>query len=252
VESGKRYALALVSGGAHKVGTTAGTAYTQGLLMYSQDGAYFQEAADRDLMLRLNFARFDSPRAVAQLSPLQLAGGMHDLDLLFEGFRPPGCQLFFEVQVGGVWYPVTAGTASPFTGNPALVPLRAVFLGTLDLMPTLGLTDSVARVRRMAAAFLHWSTARTLGSNSTSVKVRVLVEGWDAAKHSLTLNIKVGGTTYDVVSTKTQIVDAALGVRWVEGSFTPTSTNTYTIKISGTTTDAQVPFHVAERYDLAL
>lgn len=252
VESGRRYALVLITGGAHKVGITNGTAYTQGLLMYSQDGAYFNEAADTDLMLRLNFARFSVPRAVASLNPLQLTGGIHDFDVLFDGYTPAGCQLYFEVQVGGVWYPITSGQNSPFSGSPALVPLRVVFLGTLDLMPAIRLTDSVATVTRWAAAFLHWSTARSLGSNTTSVKVRVLVEGWDVAKHTLTINIKVGGTTYNATATITEIVDADAGVRWIESSFAPASTNTYVIKLTGTTTDAQDVFHVAERYDLAL
>ncbi|MDM7462847.1 MAG: hypothetical protein P3W95_004260, partial [Tepidimonas taiwanensis] len=40
VESGKRYAIVLASGAAHRVGFTNGTEYTQGLLMYAQDGAY--------------------------------------------------------------------------------------------------------------------------------------------------------------------------------------------------------------------
>lgn len=251
VEAGQRYALALVSGGAHKIGIAAGTAYTQGLLMYSQDGAYFSEASEMDLMLRLNFARFDTTRAVAQLSPLQLVGGIHDLDILFEGYSPPGCQFFFEVQLGGVWYPIVAGQPAPFSSAPALVPLRMVFLGTLDLMPSFRLTDSVATVSRGATSFLHWSTERTVGSNTTSVKVRVLVEGWIPAKHALTINIKAGGTTYDATETVTEIVDDDAGARWLEASFTPSSTSSYVIKLTGTTTDALDVFHVAERYDLA-
>ncbi len=252
VESGKRYALALVTGGAHKVGITAGTSYTQGLLMYSHDGAYFSDANDTDLMLRLNFARFAAPRAVAQMESLQLTGGIHDVDLLFEGYTPAGCQLYFEYQVGGVWYPMVAGSPPQFGTAPALVPLRAVFVGTLDLMPSLRLTDSVATVKRFGTAFEHWSTARTLGSGSTDIRVRVLVENWDAGHHALTIKIKSAEVEETADSTVVQVVDADAGVRWVEARFSPISTQSYTIKLAGSTTDAFNAFHIAERYDLAL
>ena len=90
VESGRRYAIVLVSGAAHRIGFTRGTEYTQGLLMYAQDGQFFTEQADRDLMLRLNFARFTNPRTIIQMQPLQLAGGIADIDLLYDGVTPPG------------------------------------------------------------------------------------------------------------------------------------------------------------------
>lgn len=253
IRAGKRYALAILSGGAHRVGTTLGTEYTQGLLMYSQDSAYFQEASDRDLMLRLNFAQFRTPRAIVSLQPLQLAGGIHALDLIFDGYTPVGAGLYFEYQVGGVWYPVQGGAAYGLASAPALIPLRMVLLGTLDLMPALVLPTSVAKVQRWGTAFQHWSTTRTLSTASTSIKVRALLEGFNPAKHTFAAKLEVGGSVVNATSTVTTLVDEATGARWVDSNFTlGTATTAYKVRLDGTTTDAQDGFHVAERYDLAL
>lgn len=251
VTAGERYAVVLVTGSAHRVGTTAGTEYTQGQLLYAQDGAYFQAAGETDLMLRLNFAKFRSPRASVQLQPLQLAGGIADLDLLFEGFRPAGCDFHFEYQVGGVWTPMSGDDAYGLGSLPALLPLRAVFTGTTDLMPGIRMTDSRAIVQRFAAAFVHISTTRTLGSASNSIRVRCLLEYFNPTVHTFAIKLIVGGSTITATSTLTEIVDDS--ARWFEARFTLGSTTTsYVIRLEGATSDATVGFHVAERYDLAL
>jgi len=249
VEAGRRYALVLMSGGAHRVGYSRGSDYTQGLLMYSQDGAYFSDADDRDLMMRLNFAKFSTSRAVVQLAPLQLAGGIHDLDLLFEGFVPQGCELAFEYQVAGVWVPVNGRAAAQL--GAALLPLRTVFLGTLDMMPGMLPAGSVATVRRFGAAFAHWSTARTLAETSQDIRVRVLVEYFDEAVHTLAVKLHHGASTIDPVSTTLR--DVTPGARWIEARFTPAAPiAAYQIGLTGGTADSARAFHVAERYDLAL
>lgn len=249
LEAGKRYAVVLISGGAHRVGFTQGTEFTQGLLLYSQDGAYFNEAEDRDLMLRVNFARFRSPRAVIGLDPLQLAGGIHDLDLLFEGFVPQGTELRYEYQVAGQWIRIDGVQPSQLGG--ALLPLRAVCVGTTDLMPGICLTDSQARVRRFGAAFVHWSTERVLASPSDTVRVRCLLEYYDAGLHTLDIDLDVGGSI--VAPTETKVREVAEGDFWIEARFTlGAPTSAYTIRLTGGTTDATAAFHVAERYDLAL
>lgn len=251
--AGRRYALVLVTGGAHRVGTVDGTQYTQGTLFYAQDGAYFSAAAGKDLMLRLNFARFASPRATLALTPLQLAGGIHDLDLLWEGYSPPGCEIHLEYQLAGVWYRAGASGAVALADSATLLPLRLVFVGTTDLMPGLTLDDSLYTVRRFGTSFTHVSTELTLGSASDDIRVRALVEGFDAAEHACTVKIITGAGTVDPDETLTTIVDAARGMRWLEARFTPDpAVSAYRVKLAGTTSDAQLGFHVAERYALAL
>ncbi|WP_114649102.1 hypothetical protein [Pseudothauera hydrothermalis] len=251
VESGRRYALVLVSGGAHRVGYTGGTEYTQGVLMYRQDGQFFVEAAERDLMLRLNFCRFASPRAVVQLQPLQLSGGIADIDMLFDGVTPDGCDLAFEYQVGGQWRPIIDGTEAGLASLPAMVPLRAVFVGTTDLMPVFRLTGSQVRVARVGTNFTHVSTARTLATGSTDIRVRLLLEDFDPAHHTVGCRLLLDGGPLDPASSRDEIVDGRS--RWREYRFTPATAQTgYRIEITGATDDWRRAWHVAERYDLAL
>lgn len=251
VESGKRYAIVLASGAGHRVGFTQGTEYTQGLLMYAQDGAYFTAAAERDLMLRLNFARFASPRAVVQMQPLQLAGGIQELDMLYESAVPAGCRLVWEYQTGGLWRPVTVDNAPQF-GGAALVPLRAVFIGTSDLMPAVRPGTAQVTVRRRGTAFTHVSTPRTLSTASSNIRVRLLLEDFSpTAGHTVNCSLIIGANTVNAASTRDEIVDGRS--RWREFRFTlGTPTTSYRIRIDGTGVTGQYPWHVAERYDLAL
>ena len=251
VESGKRYALVLVSGAGHRVGFTEGTEYTQGVLMYAQDGAYFTQAAERDLMLRLNFARFASPRAVVQMQPLQLAGGIQELDMLYEAAVPGGCRLVWEYQTGGLWRPVTADTPPQF-GGAALVPLRAVFIGTQDLMPAVRPGSAQVTVRRRGTAFVHISADRVLGTPSKNIRVRLLLEDFKAAEgHTVDCKLLVGGAPVVATSFRDELVDGRSfwrEFRWTLGA----NTGSYRIRIDGAGVTGAHPWHVAERYDLAL
>lgn len=251
VEAGKRYAIVLASGAAHRVGFTNGTEYTQGLLMYAQDGAYFTAAAERDLMLRLSFARFASPRAVVQMQPLQLAGGIQELDMLYDSATPAGCSLVWEYQTGGLWRPVTVNNPPQF-GGAALVPLRAVFIGTSDLMPAIRPGTAQVSVRRRGTAFTHVSTPRTLATASSDIRVRLLLEDFDpSANHTVSCQLIIGANTINPSSTRDEIVDGRS--RWREFRFTlGTPATSYRIRIDGAGVTATAPWHVAERYDLAL
>jgi hypothetical protein len=252
VESGKRYAIILSTGAPHRVGYTNGSEYTQGILMYRQDGQWLSEgSADRDLMLRLNFARFASPRSVIGLQPLQLAGGIADIDMLFDGVTPDGCELVFEYQDnGGLWRPIR-DTREVNLGGLALLPLRAVFVGTLDLMPAFRLTNSQVRVARMGTTFTHVSTARTLSTASADIRVRLLLEDFNPSSgHAVNCQLIIGGSTVSAASTRDEIVDGRS--RWREYRFTPAATSSYRIQITGSGVTAAAPWHVAERYDLAL
>ncbi len=251
VESGKRYAVILVSGAAHRVGYTEGTEYTQGILMYAQDGAYFSAAAERDLMLRLNFASFTTPRAVVQMQPLQLAGGISEIDMLYDSATPAGCKLVWEYQTGGLWRPISVDNPPQF-GGAALLPLRAVFIGTTDLMPAIRPATSQVIARRRGTAFVHVSTARTLAIASSNIRVRLLLEDFDAAAgHTVDCQLIIDGTPLAAERSIDEIVDSRS--LWREFRFTPaTAATAYAIRIEGSGITAANPWHVAERYDLAL
>lgn len=250
VESGRRYAIVLITGAAHRVGYTEGTEYTQGTLQYSQDGQYFIEDADRDLMLRLNFARFESPRATVLLEPLQLLGGIHDIDLLSEAYAPDGTELSFEYQVGGQWLPMSGALPSQL-GASALLPIRAVFVGTLDAMPGVRFSTSQAKVTRYAGALVHVSTERALASASDDIRVRILPEAWDDALHAVQVRLLVDDVLVEPDSTSER--EVVPGTYWLEARFALVApTSAYRIQIDASTSDAMQPFHISERYDAAL
>ena len=168
-------------------------------------------------------------------------------------FAPPGCEIHLEYQLAGVWYRAGASGAVALDDSATLLPLRLVFVGTTDLMPGLTLDDSVYTVRRFGTSFTHVSTELTLGSASTDIRVRALVEGFDANEHTCTVKIITGAGTVNPDDTLVTIVDAARGMRWLDARFTPDpGVSAYRVKLEGTTTDAQLGFHVAERYALAL
>lgn len=251
VEAGKRYAIVLSTSAPHRVGYSQGTEYTQGLLLYSQDGQFFTEDAQRDLMMRLNFARFQSPVVYCQLEALQLTGGIHDIDILFEGIAPDVTEIIFEYQLGGIWYPIMADTAERLRIAPSLLPLRVQFVGTTDIMPCINLDTSQVIVQRYGTSFKHYSKNRALSENSNNIVVRLLVEEFKPAKHSVSCKLKIGNDVVNPTSTKIDVVNDR--ARWIDYNFVlGSATDSYKIVIEGETSDRFDHFHVAARFDIAL
>jgi len=102
---------------------------------------------------------------VIDLTPLQLAVGIRSLDILGEVAVPGSSCLFFEVHVGGAWKQVNQDL--DLSSLPAVLPIRAVFLGTTDIMPPIVVTQCKAKVSRSATAFKYISKTRALGGNAS-------------------------------------------------------------------------------------
>jgi hypothetical protein len=254
LRSGRRYAIVLVTTGDHYIAmTNTDNGIVQGTFFVSTDGAFFAGNLVSDMKMRLYFAKFDAPRVVVELNPLQLAGGILDIDILNEGITPPACRTDFEVQVNGAWVPLDAPPNGPnLSSLPAILPLRAVLTGTSDLMPGFGLTASQVTVSRNKTAFTWVGTKRTLGSPTTSVKVIIDLQGYDEVKHDCTVTLLTGSTlagteTADVVEDQIQS-DGTLRRTCV---FNMTSQTQYAVKIAGATTTAAETFHVAEMIEYA-
>lgn len=249
--AGKRYALVVTTAGDHHVVIVSGTEYTQGTLFYSMDGAYYQGDYTKDLMMRFYYAAFKNPRTVVELTPLSLSGGIADLDLIAESIVPDATELTFEYQKSGVWYPINDATADQLLGLPAMVSMRAVFIGSQDLMPGLNLAGSELKGNRPALTFTHYSEMQTLGAASEAIEVQALLEGWDNALHTCTIKILPdGGTLTDPVSTADTVIDAESIRRKASFTFSPGITD-FQIVISGTSSTALDIFHVAERIHIA-
>lgn len=254
LKSGRRYAVVLITTGDHYVAmTNTDNGVVQGTFFVSTDGAFFAGNLVSDMKMRLYYAKFDAPRVIVELTALQLAGGILDIDILHEGITPPACRLDFEVQINGAWVALDAPPNGPnLSGLPAILPIRAVLTGTTDLMPGFGLTVSQATVSRTKTGFTWVGTKRTLGSPTTSVKIIIDLQGYDETKHDCTVTLLTGSTlagteTADAVEDQVQS-DGTLRRTCV---FNMTSQTAYAVKIVGATTTAAETFHVAELIEYA-
>lgn len=247
LEAGKRYALVLVTPGAHRLAVTSGARFTQGTLFYGTDGDYVQGDLTRDLMFTLYAASFTRTRVEVPLTSAALAGGITDLALAAKQVIPNGTELAFEIQVGGIWRPLGDGL-DHLAVKPDLLPVRAVFLGTSDMMPALTLSADGLTASRPAQNLSHVSAARVLAADSTDIEVRVLVGGWDAGNHTLSCKLVVGGGDVNPTTTVTREEDGA--TRFVF-RFAPAATSSYVIKLTGTRAPTSAPFTVLERTDVA-
>jgi hypothetical protein len=255
LEAGKRYAVALITTGDHRVATVSGNDYTQGTLFYGSDGDYFSGDLTKDLMFTVYGAQFNRARIEVQLQSIALANGMTDIGIEAPHVVPDGCTLQYEIQPqgSGAWYPL--GDASMVLGNDATAPnlcnLRAVMLGTSDLQPAFLPSTGAIAVSRPNVSFESWSTTRTLAAATTSVTLKLMLAEWDAAYHTITPKIVTGGSTETAPSTTVTTLDAD-GITRKTYTFTIPSASSYEIKISGTRQTGSQPFSVINRVDIAL
>jgi hypothetical protein len=256
LEAGKRYAVVFTSSGAHKLAMADKNRYAAGTLMRATDGAAFEpiDVADKDLLLELPFARFSASRVEVELAAQSLSGGMSDIDLLFEAIKPGGCELqfFYQPQASTDWYPIDdpQGT-TPLNALPPLVRLKAVFVGSPDVMPGFALTGSRIMTYRLKTAFKHVSVLQTLGAASDEIKVTAYLEGFDPAHHTATVKLQIGATTEVHDSVVDEVVPpyggSPGGIRRTATFNLPAPQTDFRIWLEGTTDSALLPFHVNER-----
>lgn len=261
LEAGKRYAFVFISQGAHRMAVADKNRYAAGQLFSSTDSAWFNASGDKDLLMAVQFCRFQASRATVQLQPLQLAGGMSDLDFLYESARVAGTDLIFEAQPQGAgeWFTINGPNAvSALAALPAQVNLRLTFVGSHDVMPGLKLSDSVARCFRRKTAFKHVTPVLTRVSTST-VKVTAYLRGFDAAapaSNTCVAKLLIGGVTetHDLVTDEVlpAIGGDPGGIKRTWTFMTAAPTATYRIELSGASADARKVFIITECVDQAL
>ncbi|TRL35492.1 hypothetical protein [Rhizobium straminoryzae] len=217
LESGRRYAIVTVTTGPHALSISSSNKYTGGSLFITTDGAFAQGSTETDLCFRINGARYRSPRTVVPMQALTLADGMTQIDLLFAGWVPGGCQLGFEIRPAGssTWTELDDGdpTRNPLVGLPASVELRMVMLGTADLQPMIQLDDkAVSRVARNRNSMVGVSAEFAFGISTSSIVTQFTVDAFDAARHTFSPRIMVGGAVI-TPSTTVVTVDPAAPAR---------------------------------------
>lgn len=206
-----------------------------------------------DMKMRLYFARFERTRASIELTALQLAGGILDLDVIHQGVTPPACRLDIEVQVSGAWIALDGDEDGPdLSGLPGILPIRMTLTGTTDLMPGFGITGSQSVVSRPKTAFTWISEGRALGSATTSVKIISDLQHYVEDDHDCTVSL-LTGAAYDTTETADVVEDRLLADGTIRRTsiFNVTAVSDYRVKIVGATVSAAVPFLVSELIEYA-
>ena len=258
LKGGTRYAIVITTAADHWLAITGGENFPSGTLFYVLDGAYQQGDGTRDLVFSLDFMKFTAARAVINLQPLQLAGGITAIDILAESIVPGSCDLSYEVQVGGLWAPLAATAVSILGagGNiPNLVALRAVLTGTPDAMPIVKLTGSRVKVSRPKLAARHITAIRTLpGAGSASIRVIERLEYFDPARHTAVARLLTGAGFATVVNASSFVdalqADGSIERTWVFNL--GAAVTQFRIQTDTTTDNVLRTFHVAWRKDYAL
>ena len=246
---GRRYSLVVMSAGAHFLATVSGNKLASGALFYVQDGEIVAGDPNVDLAFDAFFAEFTSPIVQVELAPLSLGGGIDMIDINADTTTYPGTRLEFQVLVAGVWRTLSEDEAI-LSSRPEFVRMRAVFIGTKDIMPALGLTAARSNIElsRPSQARTVVTAERTMPSAVTSVTVRVRYEGWDATHNSSTVTILHGaGFATEVTADATVDVvprdDPNALVR--ELTFTVPPITSFKIKEVGATDNSLFADHVA-------
>lgn len=207
LESGKRYAFVTVTTGAHALHISGSNKYTGGTQFLTTDGAFAQGSTETDICFRLNAARYRSPRTVIPMKALNLADGMTQIDVLFAGWVPGGCQLGWEIRPSGstVWTELDDGdpATNPLVGLPASVELRMVMMGTADLQPMIQLDDkAISRVARNRNSMRAVSKSFAFGFSTTHIQTQYTLDAFDADRHTFTPAIMVGNTVVNPDTTE--------------------------------------------------
>lgn len=220
---------------------------TQGTLFYSSDGATWVADPGKDINFRLSACEFTTVRAEIELNSLILAGGMTNIDILADEVSPDGTEVYFEVKKQGAskWDRLEAtpsGVNHPLVSKPDTVKLRAVMMGTRDLMPMLKLASSNAQIARTDQALTHFSIDIDPGFTPDDLEVEMRIDNFNPAKHTITLTIESGGQSNAPDVTTDTVANDGSTIRRMSFIGLTTPGSTYVRKIVGTSnTDVDLP-----------
>lgn len=257
-EKGQRYGMFMITSGNHRVAYVENNKYGQGSMFWSSDGGWSQAHLTRDLALRLYYARFDVTRVEVQLQAIMLDNGIAAVDINTDSFVPDATQLHFEVQIAGVWKALAPENQDLFIGLPPILNFRAVFTGTTDVMPSLGVgVNSRVETWRQRSDNRFISPILTTPAACQNITVTTKFEAWRGAPHHTALVRLLVGTGYltveaaDTISDKPDPADPS-GMTMIRTSlFTLAApTSSFRIRVDGTTDNVLTCFHIAEQIDV--
>jgi hypothetical protein len=257
--SGQRVSYGVVTTGAHQIATTDGVNFPQGTFFALSPSGFAAGDLTKHLCLNFYGTKFTNSTVSIQLSNLQLAGGITAIDIQAPTICADSCTIVYEIQLSGVWVPLNSNTVSQLNAGgsmPPLVPLRATFTGTPDMMPALGLTNSIVTVSRPLKSLAHvWpKLPRTPTVSTSTVGVIERYESFNAAYHSAGIKLLTGAgyTTQTAPSSMTTTTTADGGVEVTYLFNLGAAISSWKVLTLATTTSALIPFHVAWIKDYCL
>ena len=250
LEAGLRYAIVIATAGAHYLAmTTTDAVNLQGNYFYADSTGNFNVDLTQNIRCNLYYAKWAQTRYEIPLQPLSLSGGIEAIDFLSEIQTPLSTTLEFHVQISGVWYPLgTTGVGPNLSGLPALLPLKAVFIGTTDVMPGHGL-DGASQVNLLgllATSCSFMTPTRTPSSSAANIHVRVVFANYDGGTHhTFTVRVK-SGSNYTSVAASTGAARPD-GTYEYNARFHPSSPlATYLVQVDMSTTLSGSVFQIAQ------
>lgn len=246
---GRRYAIIAVTSGAHFLAMVDG-AEAQGATFYMQEGAWVQEPANRGPAMALRYAEFTRSRVEVSLQPVELSGGFNRIEIESQSIVPEGTRIEYMLRVNGVWRGLTEGDANILSSQPNIAQMKAVLIGTTDLMPALGLgaTRTNVRVARHDTEFTHISTAFEMPAAVDEVTVIQSIYKWEAGDHTHSVSI-LSGASYatedapDAVSDEVSPEDPDIIIRTATFTLSAPATS-FKIKTEGETSNPASNFVV--------
>lgn len=252
---GKSYAVLFSSAGNHFLKVRSGNKYISGAAYYLDDNGEWQPVQNSgDVCMSLYFPAFESTRIEVQMKPLTRAGGISSIKINAACHVPEGTRLVWEIQRAGKWYQISEGEYGALTGSPTLVNLRAVFIGTRDLMPAIDMSQTEVELLGQDGTFTHISHVHDLDAATDSVQVHYYIRGWHEGEHDLDCDLILPGSpdTVKAPDTLTFTPDPhdATAVK-ATAVFTLSAKDAYRVKTTGTKGGSDGVYVVTERRDFA-
>ncbi|MBY6239805.1 hypothetical protein [Methylosinus sp. Sm6] len=256
VLSKSRYAIVVVTAGAHTFKISNNNDYTQGTLYTFVDDAFAIAMPDRDLCFQEHVAKFTSTSTVVNLQPWSLDGGITGIDVLAPCVHGGGgVGLAWQFKVNNTWYTLgKINGTTPFIGLPALVQARLALTHTHDFAPGIKLAESRVALTRPRTNGVAISQAWTPPAAITTVQITVLLSSYSTTYHTIAVTLLHGaGYATEAAAASTSIRTRSDGLKVLTVNFTglPNLTS-YKWKFTFSTSNALKPFVIEEAADVAV
>lgn len=209
LESGRMYAIVIITQGNHRIATVHPDNWRDGTWFAGTDGEYFVGDLTKDIYLEVLAAEFRKPRNEIVLQTADLAGGINDIVIATEQIVPSGTEISWEINIAGTWRPLRSLETMPGGTNTA--PMRAVLIGSKDLMPAFYTGANRLTLSRPALALSEQSSEITLGAGAENIRLEYVVHKWNAVDATLAPTIREGSNVHTPDVTEPPVADDPSG-----------------------------------------